>query len=194
MIFSIKIICQCLREEITVNIFSFSCTDSCGGQIMISPKSQLITKYQCTHLEPRLLQVARVFVLKKTDLDNLDKFDEETINTVNRNLYVDDCLKSVPTTDKVARLSGQFRELLSRGGFRLTKWISNDRNVITTVTVMERAPSVVNLDLDDLHVERTLSSRLSFCQPRASCRAYACKSMVGTKRFLMKISSYGKDG
>ena len=103
------------------------------------------------------------FCLKKTDLDNLDKFDEETINTVNRNLYVDDCLKSVPTTDKVARLSGQFRELLSRGGFRLTKWISNDRNVITTVPVMERAPSVVNLDLDDLHVERTLSSRLSFC-------------------------------
>lgn len=88
-----------------------------GGQTMISPKSQLITKYQCTHLEPRLLQVARVFVLKKTDLDNLDKFDEETINTVNRNLYVDDCLESVPTTDKVARLSGQFRELLSRGGF-----------------------------------------------------------------------------
>ena len=114
-------------------------------------------------MEPRLLQVARVFVLKKTDLDNLDKFDEETINTVNRNLYVDDCLESVPTTDKVARLSGQFRELLSRGGFRLTKWISNDRNVITTVPVMERAPSVVNLDLDDLHVERTLSSRLSFC-------------------------------
>ena len=103
------------------------------------------------------------FCLKKTDLDNLDKFDEETINTVNRNLYVDDCLESVLTTDKVARLSGQFRELLSRGGFRLTKWISNDRNVITTVPVMERAPSVVNLDLDDLHVERTLSSRLSFC-------------------------------
>lgn len=131
------------------------------------------------------------FCLKKTALDNLDVFEEETINTVNWNHYVEYCLKSVPTTDKVARLSGQLRELLSRGGFRLTKWISNDRNVITTVPVMERAPSVVNLDF---HVECTLSSRLSFCQPRACCRAYACKSMAGTKRFLMKISSYGKDG
>ena len=92
------------------------------------------------------------FCLKKTDLDNLDKFDEETINTVNRNLYEDDCLKSVPTTDKVARLSGQFRELLSRGGFRLTKWISSDRNVINskghslgplTVTKVIAAESVI---------------------------------------------------
>ena len=103
------------------------------------------------------------FCHKKTALDNLDVFDKETNNTANRNLYVDDCLKSVPTTDKVGRLSGQLRELLSRGGFWLTKWISNDSNVITTVPVMEKAPSAFNLDLDDLHVEHTLSSRLSFC-------------------------------
>ena len=96
------------------------------------------------------------FCLKKTALDNQDEFDVETIKTVNRNFYVDDCLKSVPTTDRAVRLSGQLRELLSRGGFRLTKWISNDRNVIATVPVTERAPSVVNLDLEDLPVERTL--------------------------------------
>lgn len=57
------------------------------------------------------------------------------------------------------RLSGQLRELLSRGGFRLTKWCSNDRNLIATVPVTERAPSVVDLDLEDLHVERTLGVR-----------------------------------
>ena len=57
------------------------------------------------------------------------------------------------------RLSGQLRELLSRGGFRLTKWCSNDRNLIATVPLTERAPSVVDLDLEDLHVERTLGVR-----------------------------------
>ena len=96
------------------------------------------------------------FCLKKTASDNKGEFDEETITTVDRNFYVDDCLKSVPTTDKAARLSGQLRELLSRGGFRLTKWLSNDRNVIATVPVTERAPSVVSLDLENLPVERTL--------------------------------------
>ena len=80
----------------------------------------------------------------------------ETITIVDWNFYVDDWLKSVPMTDKAARLSGQLRELLSRGGFRLPKWISNDRNVIATVPVTERAPSVVNLHLEDLPVKRTL--------------------------------------
>ena len=56
-------------------------------------------------------------------------------------------------------LSGQLRELLSRGGFRLTKWCSNDRNLIATVLVTERAPSVVDLDLADLPVEHTLGVR-----------------------------------
>ena len=77
---------------------------------MITPKSQLITRCECTYLE---LSCAS-FCLKKTASNNLDEFGEETINTVNRNFYVDDCLKSVPTTDKVARLSGKLRELLSR--------------------------------------------------------------------------------
>ena len=96
------------------------------------------------------------FSLKKTASDNQGEFDVETINTVNRNFYVDDCLKSVSSIDHAVRLSGQLRELLARGGFQLTKWVSNDRNVIATVPVTERAPSVVNLDLEDLPVQRTL--------------------------------------
>ena len=72
--------------------------------------------------------------------DNQGEFDEETITAVDRNFTIDDCLKSIPTTEKAARLSGQLRKLLSRGWFRLTKWNSNDRNVIATVPVTERAP------------------------------------------------------
>ena len=62
----------------------------------------------------------------------------------------------LPWRQTSVRLSSQLRELLSRGGFRLTKWISNDRNLIASVPMTERAPSVVNLDLDDLPTERTL--------------------------------------
>lgn len=104
----------------------------------------------------RATSVFASFCLKKTASDNQGKFDQETITTVDQNVYVDDCIKSVPMTDKGARLSGQLWELLSRGGFCLTKWISNDRNVIATVPVTERVPSVVNLDLEDLPAERTL--------------------------------------
>ena len=50
----------------------------------------------------------------------------------------------------------ELSELLSRGGFRLTKWISNDRKVLENIPQSERAASVVDLALDEIPVERTL--------------------------------------
>lgn len=44
------------------------------------------------------------FALKKTAKDNKTCFDPETVCTVNRNIYVDDCLKSV-VSDKVLSFS-----------------------------------------------------------------------------------------
>ena len=52
----------------------------------------------------------------------------------------------------------QLCELLVMGGFRLTKWISNSRDVIEAVPYEERAKEVKDLDLDrsSLPVERAL--------------------------------------
>ena len=38
---------------------------------------------------------------------------------------MDDLLKSLPSEDETAQLALQLIELLSRGGFRLTKFMSN---------------------------------------------------------------------
>lgn len=98
------------------------------------------------------------FALKKTAEDNKTDFDVETIDTVNRNFYVDDCVKSVATTEEAVRLVEQLPELLSRGGFRLTKWISNRREILSSVAKEDLAPSVknLNLDLEDLPLDRAL--------------------------------------
>ena len=47
-------------------------------------------------------------------------------------------------------------DFLSRGRFRLTKWISNDRKVLESIPQSERAASGVDLALDEIPVERTL--------------------------------------
>ena len=98
------------------------------------------------------------FALKKCAKDNAEAFDSETISTVNRNFYVDDCLKSVASLDKAVKLVGELRELLSRGGFRLTKWVSNSREVLRSIPETELAKGVKTLDLDQerLPAERTL--------------------------------------
>ena len=68
------------------------------------------------------------FVLRRTATDNQDHFDEETVETVRKNFYVDDCLKSVQSEQDAVRLTGQLRDLLAKGGFRLTKWLSKSHS------------------------------------------------------------------
>ena len=43
-----------------------------------------------------------------------------------------------------------------KGGFRLTKWLCNDRDVLVEIPEHERASSVVNLDIEDLPTACTL--------------------------------------
>ena len=98
------------------------------------------------------------FALKKCAQDNANDFDPTTISTIDRNFYVDDCLKSVASTKDAVSLVKELRELLSRGGFNLTKWVSNSREVLRTVPEAERSKEVKTLELDQelLPAERTL--------------------------------------
>ena len=95
------------------------------------------------------------FALRKTATDNQADFDKATVDTVLNNFYVDDCLKSVPTVQHAIKLTSQLREMLDRGGFRLTKWISNSKDVLLSIPECERAASVKSLDFDGL-TERAL--------------------------------------
>ncbi len=95
------------------------------------------------------------FALKRVAKDHKAEFDDETIRTVNKNFYVDDCLKSVGSNEKAIRLANQSRNLLAMGGSRLTKWISNSEEVLKSLPESERA-TVKNLDLSEPHLERAL--------------------------------------
>ena len=65
------------------------------------------------------------YALQKTADDNAEYFDKDNIQTVGRNFYVDDCLKSVEDNRQASRVVRQLRQLLAKGGFSLTKWIWN---------------------------------------------------------------------
>ena len=98
------------------------------------------------------------FALRMCASDNSQDFDDGTITTVRRNFYVDDCLKSIPTVQAACLLVQQLTELLRRGGFRLTKWISNNREVLETIPEKEHAKELAFIDLDNnaLPAERAL--------------------------------------
>ena len=70
------------------------------------------------------------FCLKKTASIYGTEFDLDVVQTVERNTCVDDPMKSVDTASTAVGLLTQLRELLAKGGFRLIKWLSNDRRVL----------------------------------------------------------------
>ena len=86
------------------------------------------------------------FALRKIAEDNKALFDPQIIRAVQRNFYVDDCLKSVNSDHDAINLVKDLTELLKTGGFRLTKWLSNSRQVMESIPESERATSVKNLD------------------------------------------------
>ena len=67
-------------------------------------------------------------------------------------------LKSLACEELVLDISRQLQELLARGVFQLTKWISNRRNVLSAFPAEERAPEIKDLDVksDDLPSDKAL--------------------------------------
>ena len=74
-------------------------------------------------------------------------------------MYVDDIMKSTGTRQKAINFVAQLRELLSREGFRLTKWYSNKREVRAAIPEPERAKSVANLEIEQLPTESALGMK-----------------------------------
>ncbi|XP_013410717.1 uncharacterized protein LOC106173924 [Lingula anatina] len=97
-----------------------------------------------------------VYALLKNAEDHGKDFDFQTVETDYRNFYVDDCLKSVETVDEAKKMITQFTSLLQKGGFHLTKWISNQEEVLFSVPTAEQAPSVRNVNFDKQPIEHVL--------------------------------------
>lgn len=130
------------------------------------------------------------FALRKTADDNKDDFDEEVVETVKKNFYVDDCLKSVATPARAVNVANQLRDLLSKGGFRLVKWLCNKACVLETIPARERAPSVLDLDLDKerLPVERTLGLKWDMQKDQFMFSTFL-KDKPNTRRGILSLTS-----
>ena len=99
-----------------------------------------------------------IYTLRRTALDHRGSYDDITVDTVVKDFYVDDCLKSLEEEQRAIRLVKQVQELTSRGGFRLTKWVSNSRAVMETIDKDDQGKQLKALDLnfEALPTERAL--------------------------------------
>ena len=89
-----------------------------------------------------------VYALNRTARDNAQHHSQEAIQTVERSFYMDDCLKSLPSVDETIKITKELTDLCNKGGWRLTKWMSNSRDVLASIPDSEKAPAVKDIDLD----------------------------------------------
>ena len=106
---------------------------------------------------------------------------------------MDDLLKSLPSEDEAVQLALQLIELLSRGGFRLTKFMSNSRNVLAQLPPKDilGSPGIsqpFDLDLDSLPVERALGVLWNVGQDTLEIKVVP-KQLAPTKRGILKQTS-----
>lgn len=91
--------------------------------------------------------------------DNANDFTAEAVKAVKTNFYEDDGLPSTNGSASAISLANELIELLQRGGFNLTKFTSNNKDVLSQIPSQSRAKPELNLDLDELPVERALGVR-----------------------------------
>jgi hypothetical protein len=60
---------------------------------------------------------------------------------VGKSIYVDDILGGAATENEVTTLRTQITELMEKGGFHLTKWLSNSGDIMKSIPEADRAPA-----------------------------------------------------
>lgn len=85
--------------------------------------------------------------------DNQADFPAEVIQTVKENFYVDDCLKSLESEEEAVSMVKHLTMLCQRGGFTLTKWISNSRAVLQALPDEHRAKDMKERGGGRFHIQ-----------------------------------------
>jgi hypothetical protein len=68
--------------------------------------------------------------------------DDFVNDVIRRSFYVDDCLRSLTSIEEVEKVIKNVKQVLHKGGFKLTKFVANDRQVLDMIDEEDRAKEV----------------------------------------------------
>ena len=81
-----------------------------------------------------------IFALQQVVRDNAQKSPQIT-KLIMRSFYMDDFVKSVPSAEQAIEIYKLLRAMLAKGGFQLTKWISNCEQTMTSIDQIDKSPA-----------------------------------------------------
>lgn len=131
------------------------------------------------------------YTLRRTTEDNKEHFLAEATGTVKSNAYVDNLLKAVDRESHINNLCEELKLLCADGGFKLTKWISNNKAVLAFILEPERARVIKSHDFDIKNLPNERALCIQWCveedvfQFQVSIKEHPCSR----HRILSMISS-----
>ena len=129
------------------------------------------------------------YALKRTANDNVEKFGFEASEVVRDNFYVDDLLKSVDDLEKAKTIVKNVISVCKSGGFHLTKFISNDKELLMSIPEEQRRTGVKNKDLcEELPVEKALGMQWNISEDYFFFKIKRNQKLL-TKRTMLSIIS-----
>ena len=132
---------------------------------------------------------ACVFALRQTALDFAHLYGDEAAYTVNKNFYVDDCLKSVDNTQEGKQLIQRLRSLVSEGGFHLSKWTSNDPELLDDIPLPDRSRAQNEAVPGSSLEEHALGVQWSVCSDHLGYAVRVPERPVTKRGLLSTLSS-----
>ena len=96
-----------------------------------------------------------LWALKKTATNSITNIIARAKEAITENFYMDNYLDSFNTQSEAMDIS-QVMAALKEGGFRLTKWTSNDSWILDNLPLSKILAASINLDLDDTNIKCAL--------------------------------------
>ena len=81
------------------------------------------------------------YALRRAVTDSVDP-SPHVVDTVMKSFYVDDCLKSMTTRNETLKVVHDTKVVLAEAGFRLTKFVTNDAQVLESIPEVDRSKAV----------------------------------------------------
>ena len=127
------------------------------------------------------------FAVKCVARDNKERCSRVASESMLKSFYADNLPKSVITTEETVNLAKEIADVMQRGGFKLTEFISNDKDVMNSLPVAERAKSFQNASFNDNINERTLGVKWDVTKDVFTFDTVKVKEEDITKRNILKI-------
>ncbi len=94
------------------------------------------------------------FTMRYTARAQGDDHSLEAVKSIYENFYVDDFLQSYRTPEEALSQIQEITKILGAGGFKLTKWISNSKEVLEAIPKENHGKSLKTIDLETEHLPR----------------------------------------